>query len=57
MDMICVDLGLNVQDNVGDLVVLWGEGLLVECIVEMIKVSVYEFIMCLILRVVMKYID
>lgn len=57
MDMICVDLGLQVQDKVGDLVILWGEGLFVECIVEMMKVSVYEFIMCLILRVVMKYVD
>ncbi len=45
MDMICVDLGPNAQDNAGDpLVVLWGEGLPVERIAEMTKVSAYELI-------------
>ncbi|EHO6319680.1 alanine racemase [Salmonella enterica subsp. enterica serovar Heidelberg] len=57
MDMICVDLGPNAQDNAGDPVVLWGEGLPVERIAEMTKVSAYELITRLTSRVAMKYID
>jgi alanine racemase len=44
MDMICVDLGPEAQDKAGDAVVLWGEGLPVERIAEITKVSAYELI-------------
>jgi alanine racemase len=44
MDMICVDLGPQAQDKAGDAVVLWGEGLPVEHIAEITKVSAYELI-------------
>ena len=44
MDMICVDLGPEAQDKAGDSVILWGEGLPVERIAEMTKVSAYELI-------------
>ncbi|EDS6441717.1 alanine racemase [Salmonella enterica] len=57
MDMICVDLGPNAQDKAGDPVVLWGEGLPVERIAEMTKVSAYELITRLTSRVAMKYIE
>ncbi|MDI5501445.1 hypothetical protein MJN83_12070, partial [Salmonella enterica subsp. enterica serovar Cerro] len=42
------------QDNAGDPVVLWGEGLPVERIAEMTKVSAYELITRLTSRVAMK---
>ncbi len=42
--MICVDLGPQAQDKAGDPVILWGEGLPVERIAEMTKVSAYELI-------------
>lgn len=57
MDMICVDLGPEAQDKAGDSVILWGEGLPVERIAEMTKVSAYELITRLTSRVAMKYID
>ena len=57
MDMICVDLGPQAQDKAGDPVILWGEGLPVERIAEMTKVSAYELITRLTSRVAMKYID
>ncbi len=55
MDMICVDLGPQAQDKAGDAVVLWGEGLPVERIAEITKVSAYELITRLTSRVAMKY--
>lgn len=57
MDMICVDLGPQAQDKAGDPVVLWGEGLPVERIAELSKVSAYELITRLTSRVAMKYVD
>ncbi|MDA8499147.1 alanine racemase [Citrobacter sp. Igbk 17] len=57
MDMICVDLGPEAQDKAGDPVILWGDGLPVERIAEMTKVSAYELITRLTSRVAMKYID
>ena len=56
MDMICVDLGPEAQDKAGDPVVMWGEGLPVERIAEITKVSAYELITRLTSRVAMKYI-
>jgi len=55
--MICVDLGPEAQDKPGDDVVMWGEGLPVERIAEITKVSAYELITRLTSRVAMKYID
>ena len=57
MDMICVDLGPDAQDKAGDDVVMWGDGLPVERIAEITKVSAYELITRLTSRVAMKYID
>ncbi|MDF7679341.1 alanine racemase [Enterobacteriaceae bacterium ESL0689] len=57
MDMICVDLGPDAQDKPGDPVMLWGEGLPVERIAAITKVSAYELITRLTSRVAMKYID
>ncbi|MBV7406515.1 alanine racemase [Enterobacter sp. ENT03] len=57
MDMICVDLGPGAQDNAGDSVILWGDGLPVERIAEFTKVSAYELITRLTSRVAMKYMD
>lgn len=57
MDMICVDLGPQALDKAGDAVVLWGEGLPVERIAEITKVSAYELITRLTSRVAMKYLD
>ncbi|WP_058912431.1 alanine racemase [Entomohabitans teleogrylli] len=57
MDMICVDLGPESADKAGDPVVMWGEGLPVERIAEITKVSAYELITRLTSRVAMKYID
>lgn len=57
MDMISVDLGPDAEDNVGDTVVMWGEGLPVERIAEFTKVSAYELITRLTSRLTLKYID
>lgn len=57
MDMICVDLGPDAQDKAGDDAVMWGEGLPVERIAEITKVSAYELITRLTSRVAMKYVD
>ena len=57
MDMICVDLGPEAEDQTGDEVVLWGEGLPVERIAEMANVSAYELITRLTARAVLKYVD
>ncbi|BBV68111.1 alanine racemase [Kluyvera ascorbata] len=57
MDMVCVDLGPNAQDKTGDEVIMWGDGLPVERIAEITKVSAYELITRLTSRVAMKYID
>lgn len=57
MDMICVDLGPDAQEKAGDEVVLWGDGLPVERIAEVTKVSAYELITRLTSRVTLVYID
>lgn len=57
MDMICVDLGPDGQEKAGDTVIMWGEGLPVERIAEITKVSAYELITRLTSRVAMTYID
>jgi alanine racemase len=57
MDMICVDLGPETRARAGDSVVLWGEGLPVERIAEITKVSAYELITRLTPRLMLKYID
>lgn len=57
MDMICVDLGPDAQEKAGDAVVMWGEGLPVERIAEITKVSAYELITRLTSRVAMSYLD
>ncbi|SCC49189.1 alanine racemase [Kosakonia oryziphila] len=57
MDMICVDLGPDARDRVGDSVVLWGDGLPVERIAAITKVSAYELITRLTARASLKYLD
>ncbi|MBS1207216.1 MAG: alr [Proteobacteria bacterium] len=57
MDMICVDLGPDSRECVGDSVVLWGEGLPVERIAAITKVSAYELITRLTDRASLKYLD
>lgn len=57
MDMICVDLGPDAQDQAGDEVVMWGEGLPVERIAEITNVSAYELITRLTSRATLKYLD
>ena len=57
MDMISVDLGPGAQDKPGDSVVMWGDGLLVERIAEITKVSAYELVTRLTSRAVMEYLD
>jgi len=57
MDMICVDLGPQAQDQPGDEVVMWGEGLPVERIAEITNVSAYELITRLTSRATLKYLD
>lgn len=57
MDMICVDLGPDAQDKMGDSVVMWGDGLPVERIAEMTGVSAYELITRLTPRMATRYLD
>jgi alanine racemase len=57
MDMICVDLGPEAQDKPATRCAVWGEGLPVERIAEITKVSAYELITRLTSRVSMKYVD
>ncbi|ARD63109.1 alanine racemase [Kosakonia radicincitans DSM 16656] len=57
MDMICVDLGPDARERVGDSVVLWGEGLPVERIAAITKVSAYELITRLTARASLQYLD
>ena len=57
MDMICVDLGPDAEEKVGDSVMMWGAGLPVERIAEITKVSAYELITRLTSRVAMEYLD
>ncbi|WP_440875024.1 alanine racemase [Thalassotalea sp. PLHSN55] len=44
MDMITVDLGINAQENIGDIATLWGKGLPVEEIAEHADTIPYELL-------------
>jgi alanine racemase len=56
MDMLCVDLGLNSQDKVGDEVILWGDGLPANTVAAHIGTIGYELITKLTSRVALKYV-
>lgn len=56
MDMITVDLGDSSQDNIGDLVTLWGQGLPVEVIAEYATTIPYELLCNITRRVQMTVI-
>lgn len=51
MDMMFVDLGPNANDKVGDEVILWGKGLPVEKIANMVGTIPYELVLKLTNRV------
>jgi alanine racemase len=55
MDMLCVDLGLNSQDKVGDRVVLWGPELPVEQVAKAVGTIAYELVTKLTSRVRLTY--
>ncbi|WPM85948.1 alanine racemase [Apirhabdus apintestini] len=57
MDMMCVDLGPDGQENAGDAVTLWGDALPVERIAEATGLIAYELITRLTSRVALAYID
>jgi alanine racemase len=57
MDMLTVDLGLNCTDKVGDDVILWGDGLLVNDVAKHIGTIGYELITKLTSRVDLHYRD
>ena len=44
MDMMCVDLGENSKDKLGDEVILWGKGLPVEKIAKLCNTIPYELV-------------
>jgi alanine racemase len=55
MDMLCVDLGPNSQDKVGDRVVLWGPELPVEQVAKAVGTIAYELVTKLTSRVRLTY--
>lgn len=55
MDMLTVDLGINCQDNVGDNVTLWGEGLPATQVAKHIGTIAYELVTKLTSRVALHY--
>ncbi|PJG58354.1 alanine racemase [Aeromonas cavernicola] len=55
MDMTTVDLGPDANDQVGDEVVLWGDGLPVEQVADAIGTIPYQLITNLTSRIFMKY--
>ena len=57
MDMLTVDLGPDCTDQVGDKVILWGDGLPAELVAEHIGTITYELITKLTQRVALKYND
>lgn len=57
MDMLTVDLGADCTDNVGDKVILWGEGLAAELVAEHIGTIAYELVTKLTQRVSLKYLS
>ncbi len=56
MDMLSVDLGPEATDEVGDPVVLWGDGLAVEEVAESAGTIAYELLCCVTRRVPRVYI-
>lgn len=56
MDMMAIDLGPDSTDRVGDEVILWGRGLPVEKISELVGTIPYELILRLTDRVVKEYV-
>jgi alanine racemase len=56
MDMITVDLGENPKEQLGDEVVLWGEGLPIEQIAELAGTIAYELLCNVTQRVKYQYI-
>lgn len=55
MDMLCVDLGPDCADKVGDEVVLWGDELPVEHVAHHVGTLGYELVTKLTARVVLSY--
>lgn len=55
MDMLCIDLGPESQDQVGDLVELWGHNLPVETVAAHVGTIAYELVTQLTSRVVICY--
>ena len=56
MDMMTVDLGPNARDAVGDEVILWGDGLPVERVAEVVGTIPYELVLKLTSRVNLDFI-
>ena len=56
MDMMAIDLGPDSADKVGDEVILWGKGLPVEKIAELVGTIPYELVLRLTDRVVKEYV-
>jgi alanine racemase len=44
MDMITVDLGAESKDQIGDVAVLWGKGLPIECVAQWATTIPYELL-------------
>ncbi|WMY95095.1 MAG: alanine racemase [Arsenophonus sp.] len=57
MDMILVDLGKNVNDKVGDEVLIWGDLLPVEEIASYVHLSNYELLTKLTARIKIEYLN
>jgi alanine racemase len=57
MDMITVDLGEQAQDKLGDLVILWGEGLPIEKIADCAGTIPYELLCNITRRVKVNVLD
>ena len=54
--MMAIDLGPDSADKVGDEVILWGKGLPVEKIAELVGTIPYELVLRLTDRVVKEYV-
>ncbi len=57
MDMICIDLGPNATDKIGDEVILWGKQLPIERVASYSGLSAYELITRLTSRIKYNYIN
>ena len=57
MDMLTVDLGENSKDQVGDDVILWGEGLPAAQVAKHIGTIAYELVTKLTARVALQYVS